>query len=214
MTLGRDLTPELLLYGYRQGIFPMAEGRDDPEVFWVDPEQRGILPIGGFHISRSLQRRMRTGGFRTTADHSFVAVMQGCAERAETWISPDIIRVYAQLHDRGQAHSVEVWSGDHLVGGVYGVALGAAFFGESMFSRVRDASKVALACLMDQLQATGYRLHDTQFLTPHLASLGGVEISRADFRRQLQAALAAQARFTARAVRQPDQLAQLSAQIS
>jgi leucyl/phenylalanyl-tRNA--protein transferase len=192
---GEDISPELLLEAYRQGVFPMAESRDDPEVFWVDPTRRGIIPLEAFHVSRSLARTLRQGRFRVTIDRAFEAVVAGCAERAETWISVPIALLYAELHRRGKAHSVEVWEGEALVGGVYGVVLGAAFFGESMFSRRTDASKVALAHLVERLRVGGFRLFDTQFLTPHLASLGGIEVSRAAYRRMLSEALARTACF-------------------
>jgi leucyl/phenylalanyl-tRNA--protein transferase len=196
MTSGATLTPGLVLHAYGQGVFPMSESRDDPDVFWVDPERRGVIPLGGFHISHSLARTIRRGGFSISFDRAFAAVMQGCADRAETWISPTIHQVYGALHAAGHAHSVEVWSGDgQLIGGSYGVALGGAWFGESMFSRRADASKLALAWLVDRLRAGGFALFDTQFLTPHLASLGAVEIPRPDFRRRLHAALALPARF-------------------
>jgi leucyl/phenylalanyl-tRNA--protein transferase len=207
MTAGAELTPDLLLYGYARGVFPMAETRDDPDVFWVDPERRGVFPLDGFRISRSLARTLRSGRFRTTCDQAFPAVMQACADRPETWISPAILTAYTALHDLGRAHSVEVWQGEVLAGGVYGVALGAAFFGESMFSRRTDASKVALACLIHRLRAAGFTLFDTQFLTPHLASLGAVEITRAEFRRRLRAAIAVPADFGGQApMCQPDQV--------
>lgn len=183
------LSPELLLRAYRQGVFPMAEGRDDPEVFWVDPLRRGVLPLGGFHVSRSLARTLRRGGFRVTLDEAFEAVVEACAAREETWINGPIFELYAELHRRGHARSVEVWEGATLAGGCYGVALGGAFFGESMFSRRADASKVALAALVERLRAGGFGLLDTQFLTPHLASLGGVEVPRAEYRRRLALAL-------------------------
>ena len=194
---GDDISPELLLEAYRQGVFPMAESRDDPEVFWVDPTRRGIIPLDAFHVSRSLARTLRQGRFRVTFDLAFEAVVAGCAERAETWISGPIAKLYAELHRRGSALSVEVWESEALVGGVYGVALGAAFFGESMFSRRTDASKVALYHLVERLRAGGFRLFDTQFLTPHLASLGGIEVSRAAYRRMLSEALARTACFRA-----------------
>lgn len=192
---GEDISPELLLEAYRQGVFPMAESRDDPEVFWVDPKRRGIIPLDGFHVSRSLARTLRQGRFRISFDTDFAGVVAGCAERAETWISGPIAALYADLHRRGDAHSAEVWVGAELVGGVYGVALGAAFFGESMFSRRTDASKVALHHLIERLRAGGFRLFDTQFLTSHLASLGAIEVSRAVYRRLLGEALARPARF-------------------
>ena len=192
---GEELGPELLLAAYAQGIFPMSEGRDDPEVFWVEPRRRGIFPLDGFRVSRSLARTLRRGAFRVTFDRDFAGVVQGCAERDETWISSAIARAYAELHAIGHAHSCEVWEGDELVGGVYGVRLGAAFFGESMFSRRTDASKVALFHLLGRLRAGGFVLFDTQFLTPHLASLGAIEVSRGDYRRRLAAALAREARW-------------------
>jgi leucyl/phenylalanyl-tRNA---protein transferase len=190
-----ELTPDILLRAYAMGIFPMSDGRDDPVVHWIDPRRRGVLPLDGFHISRSLAKRIRSGQFRTTVDTAFEAVVEACADRGETWISRRIQQLYGQLHALGFAHSVEVWEGDQLVGGVYGVTLGAAFFGESMFSRSTDASKVALAFAVHRLRAGGFQLFDTQFLTPHLASLGGIEIARADYHRRLAEALAADASF-------------------
>ena len=192
-----DITPDTLLRAYAQGIFPMAEGRDDPAIHWVDPRRRGILPLDGFHLSRSLARRMRRGGFTLTTDQAFASVVTACADRPETWISHRIQDLYQALHARGHAHSIEVWQNGHLVGGVYGVVLGAAFFGESMFSRVTDASKIALAHAVQVLRAGGFQLFDTQFLTPHLASLGGLEIPRARYQHLLAQALARPARFPA-----------------
>lgn len=197
------LTPELLLNAYASGVFPMSESRDDPEVFWVDPRFRGIIPIGGFHISRSLAKRMRRGGFRVSFDTAFEQVVEGCADRDETWISDTIFALYSALYKAGFAHSVEVWEGDTLIGGSYGVALGGAYFGESMFSRRTDASKIALAWLLDRLRLDGFTLFDTQFLTPHLASLGGIEIPRGEYRKRLKAALAEPARFNAEAPIEP-----------
>ena len=192
---GPDLTPETLLMAYASGIFPMAETRDSPEVFWVDPKRRGILPLEGFHISRSLARRMRRCGYNATVNHEFAGVVAACADRSETWINDTIAALYGDLHASGHAHSVEVWDGPALIGGVYGVTLGAAFFGESMFSRRPDGSKIALACLVDRLRRTGFTLFDTQFITPHLASLGAIEISRAEYHDRLEAALDGQADF-------------------
>ena len=191
-----DLTPELLLHGYAIGIFPMAEHRDDPEIFWVDPRQRGVFPLDGFHISRSLARAMRRTDFKITVNTAFADVVTGCADRADTWINDQIFDLYQQLHHNGAAHSLEVWDGPDLVGGVYGVTLGAAFFGESMFSRRTNASKIALSCLIDRLTRGGFTLFDTQFLTPHLASLGAVEISRATYQTRLDEALKGRASFT------------------
>jgi leucyl/phenylalanyl-tRNA--protein transferase len=193
------LKPELLLQAYAAGVFPMAESRDDPEVFWVDPRLRGILPLDGFRISRSLARTIRRAQFRVSFDRAFVGVIDGCAARPETWINETIRSLCLSLHALGSAHSVEVWEGTELVGGVYGITLGGAFFGESMFSTRTDASKVALAYLVDRLRAAGFVLFDTQFITPHLASLGAVEIPRADYRRRLAAAIEVRAQFPARA---------------
>lgn len=193
--MDEELDPDTLLRAYAMGIFPMADGRDDPEIHWIDPRRRGILPLDGFHMSRSLSRRVRSGSYRVTADAAFDAVVAACADRSETWISHRIQRLYLQLHQQGQAHSIEVWDKDRLAGGVYGVTLGAAFFGESMFSRATDASKVALAFAVHRLRAGGFRLFDTQFLTPHLASLGGIEITRAEYHRRLAAAVAVRADF-------------------
>lgn len=206
----------MLLGAYARGIFPMAEGRDDPDVFWVDPRYRGILPLGGFHISRSLARRLRRADFRITVDTDFKAVLEGCADRDETWISRNIERLYLQLHRMGRAHSLEVRDEDgRLVGGVYGVTLGAAYFGESMFSRTSDASKIALAYLVDRLQQGGFSLFDTQFLTPHLASLGGIEVPRATYHRMLHRALRHSADFAeAGPIPSPDQLLQRRTQTS
>jgi leucyl/phenylalanyl-tRNA--protein transferase len=189
------ITPEILLRAYAAGIFPMAEGRDDPDIHWVDPRRRGILPLDGFHISRSLRRTIRRCGWTVRVNHDFAAVVRACADRPETWINGEIFALYAALHEAGFAHSLELWEGETLVGGVYGVVLGAAFFGESMFSRRTDASKVALAHAVHRLRAGGFTLFDTQFLTDHLASLGGVEVSRASYHRMLADALGRRATF-------------------
>jgi leucyl/phenylalanyl-tRNA---protein transferase len=190
-----ELTPDILLRAYAMGIFPMSDGRDDAEIHWIDPRRRGVLPLDGFHLSRSLARRIRSGAFHVTVDRAFEAVVAACADRDETWISHRIQRLYVQLHVLSYAHSVEVWEDERLVGGVYGVTLGAAFFGESMFSLATDASKVALAYAVHRLRTGGFRLFDTQFLTPHLASLGGVEITRAEYHRRLAGALGGEAVF-------------------
>ncbi len=191
----RGLTPEVLLDAYCNGVFPMSEGRDRPDVFWVDPRRRGVFPLGSFHVSRSLARRMRRGGYEIRIDTAFPAVVAACAERDETWINDVIFSLYVSLHHAGFAHSVEVWHDGALAGGVYGVAIQAAFFGESMFSRRTDASKIALAHLVDRLRTGGFRLFDTQFLTPHLASLGAVEITRTAYRAALAEALGHRADF-------------------
>ncbi|MEL6684963.1 MAG: leucyl/phenylalanyl-tRNA--protein transferase [Pseudomonadota bacterium] len=193
---GPPLTADLLLQAYQVGVFPMSEGRDDPEVFWVDPRMRGVFPLDGFRISRSLARTMRRGHFTVTYNQAFHDVVRGCADRDETWINDTIFELYGQLHDAGFAHAVEVWKDSRLVGGVYGVAIGGAFFGESMFSKATDASKVALAYLVDRLRLGGYQLFDTQFITPHLASLGAVEVPRAHYQAMLMDALAKDASFT------------------
>ena len=190
-----DITPDSLLRAYAMGIFPMAERRDDPDIHWVDPRRRGVMPLDGLHLSQSLRKRLRRTDYHVTVNTAFAAVVDGCAARDETWINPTIHALYLALHVRGQAHSLEVWQDGGLAGGIYGVALGGAFFGESMFSARRDASKVALAWLVHRLRAGGSLLFDTQFLTPHLASLGGVEILRAEYHRRLAAALTAAASF-------------------
>ncbi|SFS04692.1 leucyl/phenylalanyl-tRNA--protein transferase [Yoonia litorea] len=209
------LTPSLLLQAYQVGLFPMSEGRDDPEVFWVDPTLRGIFPLDGFRISRSLAKRLRKADYKITFDTAFEDVMRGCADRNETWINDTILDLYSDLYASGFAHSVEVWAGDELVGGVYGVSIGAAYFGESMFSRRTDASKIALAYLIDRLRLSGYQLFDTQFITPHLASLGAIEIPRAEYQRLLDSALRGSAQFDASsAAPSPQDVVQRNAQIS
>lgn len=202
------LTPDVLMQGYATGIFPMAEHRDDPEVFWVDPQRRGIMPLSGFHASRSLRRAMRNTTFEVSVDQDFIGVVDGCADRADTWINAEIRSLYIKLHDAHQAHSLEIWEGSRLVGGVYGVTLGAAFFGESMFSKRTDASKIALACLVERLREGGFHLFDTQFLTEHLASLGGIEISRASYHKVLAQALALSGDFSRPPVRSPQDVVQ------
>ena len=189
------ITPEILLRAYAMGVFPMAEGRADATIHWVDPRRRGVFPLEGFHISRSLARRILRGDYSVTVDRDFAGVLEGCADRPETWINTEIHGLYTALHRAGHAHSLEVWQDGALIGGVYGVVLGAAFFGESMFSRRTDASKLALAWLMHRLRAGGFRLFDTQFLTAHLASLGAIEISRAEYQARLTEALQHKASF-------------------
>lgn len=209
------LTPTLLLRAYASGIFPMAETRDADDVFWVDPKRRGVLPLDGFHISRSLRRQILRTPFHLTTDTDFRGVLEGCADRPETWINDTIFRLCVALHKAGFAHTMEVWHGDRLVGGVYGVALGGAFFGESMFSRETDASKIALAYLVDRLRLGGFTLFDTQFVTPHLTRLGAQEISRAAYRAALEHALEQEADFNAAgAIPSPQELLQRSSQTS
>lgn len=188
------LDPHLVLGAYAVGVFPMADHRDATSVYWVEPRRRAILPLNGFHLSRSLRKVVGADRFRVTADQAFARVLQLCAEpvpdRPETWINLGIERVFLQLHEMGFAHSIECWDGDHLVGGLYGLALGRAFFGESMASRATNASKVALSWLVARLKVGGFELLDCQFQTDHLASLGAKEIGRADYVALLSGALA------------------------
>lgn len=197
------LSPDLMVRAYASGVFPMSEGADDPRIFWVDPRRRGILPLSGFHVSRSLRRRIRRGGYQVRVDDDFAGVVEGCADRDPTWINADLAACYAALHARGLAHSVEIRDADGLAGGVFGVTLGAAFFGESMFSRRTDASKLALAHLVQRLRAGGFTLFDAQFVTDHLSSMGAVEVSRADYRAELSRALTRPADFFALAADAP-----------
>lgn len=208
------LTPQIMLSAYAQGIFPMAESRDAGDLHWVDPRLRGVFPLSNFHISRSLARRIRQGTYIIRTNSDFSGVVRACAERPETWINDQLFGLYDALHEMGHAHSLEVWEGDALTGGVFGLTLGAAFFGESMFSRRTDASKIALAYLVDRLNVAGFTLFDTQFLTPHLASLGAVEIPRAAYRAQLADALRKVADFTAVAIPAPQFVLQRSSQTS
>lgn len=192
-----EITPSLLLQAYASGVFPMAEAVDAGEIYWVDPDRRGVIPLDGLHVPRRLARSFLAGGFEIAVDRDFAGVLAACADRRETWISAEIGRLYRELHRLGHAHSVEIWQEGELAGGLYGVALGAAFFGESMFSRRRDASKHALIALVARLNAGGFRLLDTQFVTDHLATLGAVEIGRAAYHRALDAAVGRPARFLA-----------------
>ena len=194
MTTG-PISPELLIYAYSTGVFPMAEHREDASVMWFEPERRGILPLECFHISHSLARVIRKGVFEVRTDTAFQDVMLNCADRKETWINDQILDAYCRLFDLGLAHSVECWRDGGLVGGLYGVSLGGAFFGESMFSKQTNASKVALCALVKRLKAGGFTLLDTQFLTPHLASFGGVEIPQKDYLILLKKALDLKASF-------------------
>ena len=195
------LDPDLLLRAYAAGIFPMADGRDADELYWVEPKKRGVLPLDGFHLPRSLAKLLRQDRFELTADRAFAAVMRACAApaagRNDTWINEPILDGYTRLHRLGFAHSLECWQGGELVGGLYGVKLGAAFFGESMFTRVRDASKVALAHLIARLRVGGFRLLDTQFLTAHLERFGAIEVPRAAYRSLLDSALSSAGDFFA-----------------
>jgi leucyl/phenylalanyl-tRNA--protein transferase len=192
-----EITPDLILRAYAIGLFPMAEDRDSQHLHWVEPERRGVFPLDGLIVSKSLAKTVRADTYEITADGAFRDVMEGCAARDKTWINDEILRLYCELHARGHAHSVEARLGGELVGGLYGVTLGAAFFGESMFFRARDASKVALVHLVARLKLGGFALLDTQFITDHLARLGAIEISRAEYRRRLGHALGRAGDFAA-----------------
>ena len=190
---------EELVACYRRGVFPMADAREDERVFLIDPQRRGVIPLDGFHVSSRLARTVRSGRFQVGTDADFAGVVEACAAsrpgRPETWINHPIQTLYERLHQSGRAHSVECRLDGQLVGGLYGVSLGGAFFGESMFSTARDASKVALVHLVARLIVGGYRLLDTQFMTEHLAQFGSVEIPRAAYRRKLAEALSVEADF-------------------
>ncbi|MFG1426488.1 leucyl/phenylalanyl-tRNA--protein transferase [Roseixanthobacter glucoisosaccharinicivorans] len=194
-----EITPDVLLKAYACGIFPMAESADDPGLYWIEPERRGVFPLDGLKISSRLARTIRSDKFEIRVDHDFEAVIDGCAApqegRAKTWINARIRRLYGELFMRGRCHTVEAWRDGRLVGGLYGVRLGGAFFGESMFHIERDASKVALVHLVARLRAGGFRLLDTQFVTSHLESLGAIEISRRQYHRQLEQALEVEGDF-------------------
>ncbi len=195
----QDLSPELLLCAYAGGVFPMANDRHDPTIHWIEPRRRGILPLGRVHVSRSLRKVIRQGRFEIRVDSAFEQVVAACAEsrpeRPRTWLNDELMELYGALHAMGYAHSLETWTDGRLVGGIYGVSLGAAFFGESMFSRQRDASKVALVELATRLRAGGYQLMDTQFVTDHLRRFGAIEIPRAAYRAMLRDAIEARAIF-------------------
>ncbi len=189
-----EITPEVLLRAYAVGIFPMAENADDPTLFWVEPERRGIIPLEGFHVPSRLARTVRSGEFTVTANRAFDEVMMRCAspapDRRETWINGRIRTLYGALHRMGHGHSIEAWQDGKLVGGLYGVSLGAAFFGESMFHESRDASKVALVHLVARLMRSGFRLLDTQYVTDHLKTFGAIEVPRKRYRTMLDEATA------------------------
>jgi leucyl/phenylalanyl-tRNA--protein transferase len=195
-----EITPDVLIKAYSVGIFPMAESADDPSLFWVEPEQRGVIPLdGGFHVSRRLARTIRSNKFEVHVDRDFDAVIDACAApaagRDSTWINRRIRRLYRALFDRRQCHTVEAWRNGRLVGGLYGVKIGAAFFGESMFHFERDASKVALAHLVARMKVGGFKLLDAQFITDHLESMGAAEVSRVEYQIMLTKAIAANAQF-------------------
>ena len=195
-----DITPEVLLKAYSCGIFPMAESADDPALYWIEPERRGIIPLDRFHLPSRLARTVRSTPFSVFIDRDFEAVIDGCAQpqpgRARTWINERIRKLYRKLYERGDCHTVEVYDGDNLIGGLYGVSLCRAFFGESMFHRVRDASKIALVHLVARLKAGHYRLLDTQFVTDHLRIFGAVEVTRPAYHKLLDAALVGEANFS------------------
>jgi leucyl/phenylalanyl-tRNA--protein transferase len=196
---GYRIPPELLLKAYASGVFPMAESATDPEVFWVRPETRGIIPLDGLHVPRSLAKTVRQARFEVRFDHHFEAVIDACAEareeRRSTWINAPIREAYVELYRRGHCHSVECWRDGGLAGGLYGVTLGRAFFGESMFSRARDASKVALVCLVERLRTCGFVLLDTQFTTEHLKRFGAIDVPRRRYEKLLEEALTGSASF-------------------
>jgi leucyl/phenylalanyl-tRNA--protein transferase len=202
-----EITPEVLLKAYACGIFPMAEAADDPGLFWMEPEQRGIIPLTGFHVSSRLARTVRTTALTVLVDRDFDAVIDGCAEpapeRDKTWINGRIRKMYRGLFDIGHCHTVEVYDGTNLVGGLYGVSLGRAFFGESMFHRVTDASKIALVHLVARLRAGGFRLCDTQYVTPHLKTFGAVDVPKKRYHKMLAEALQADADFATLPVDRP-----------
>lgn len=194
-----QLTPALLIRAYAQGIFPMSDDAEDPDVYWVRPERRGIIPLDDFHIPKSLKKHMKKNPFKIVIDTDFEGVISGCAEsktgRETTWINHPIRNTYGELFKLGYCHTVEAWQENRLVGGLYGLALGQAFFGESMFSRKTDASKICLVALVDHLKSRHFTLLDTQFVTPHLAHFGAIEISRQDYEQRLQAAIQKPASF-------------------
>jgi leucyl/phenylalanyl-tRNA---protein transferase len=202
-----DITPDVLLKAYACGIFPMAESADDPALYWIEPERRGIIPLDRFHVPDRLARTVRSDCFAVAVDRDFDAVIAACAQpapgRARTWINGRIHALYRKLYERGDCHTVEVYQNDQLVGGLYGVSLGCAFFGESMFHRSRDASKVALVHLVARLKAGGFRLLDTQFVTDHLRTFGAVEVSRPAYHKLLDDALVGEGRFDALALHRP-----------
>ncbi|MEL6689144.1 MAG: leucyl/phenylalanyl-tRNA--protein transferase [Pseudomonadota bacterium] len=208
------LTPELLLRAYQAGIFPMSEARHSETLFWVDPERRGIMPLDGLHVSRSLRKAIRRGDYEVCINADFNAVVEGCANRAETWINDELRQLYFELNLAGFAHSIEIWQDGQLAGGIFGVAIGGAFFGESMFSARTNGSKLAMVYLVDRLREAGFTLFDTQFITDHLASLGAVEIARSDYRADLARALRVKADFTAPLQAAPQDVLQRMTQTS
>jgi leucyl/phenylalanyl-tRNA---protein transferase len=213
-----EITPEVLLKAYACGIFPMAENADDPTLYWIEPDMRGVIPLDRFHMPHRLIRTIRSDRFTVTVNRDFDAVLEGCAEprpgRPRTWINGRIRVLYRKLYERRHCHSLEVYEGNVLVGGLYGVTLGRAFFGESMFHRVRDASKVALVHLAARLKAGGFKLLDTQFVTDHLKTFGAIELPRRQYHKLLEAALAGEADFGALGTTSPVTGAQALAQLA
>jgi leucyl/phenylalanyl-tRNA--protein transferase len=215
-----EITPEVLLKAYACGIFPMAESAEDPTLYWIEPEMRGIIPLAGFHVPARLARTVRSTPFTVCVDSDFDAVIDGCAEakpdRDRTWINARIRQIYRNLFEHGHCHTVEVYDGDTLVGGLYGVSLGRAFFGESMFHRARDASKIALVHLVARLRAGGYRLLDTQYVTEHLKTFGALEVPKRRYHRMLEEAIVGDADYAALATERPvsgeEALAQLKSE--
>ena len=209
-----EITPELLLHAYASGVFPMADDADAQDIYWVEPKLRGVFDIGGLHLSRSLRQALQKSDYDIRVDHDFAGTVAACADRPTTWINGEITKLYTALHDMGLAHSVEVYRESDLIGGIYGVALNGAFFGESMFSKATNGSKIALTYLMARLKLGGFTLFDTQFLTDHLASLGAYEIPKTDYQNRLQAALDVQADFDAAAPMTAQDAIQASTQTS
>ncbi len=211
-----EITPEVLLKAYACGIFPMAESAEDPALYWIEPENRGVIPLDRFRLSTRLARTVRSDRFIVTVNRDFEGVLEGCAEvrpgRPRTWINARIRALYRKLYERRHCHSIEVYEGETLVGGLYGVTLGRAFFGESMFHRARDASKVALVHLVARLKAGGFKLLDTQFVTDHLKTFGAIEVPRRQYHKLLEAALTGEGDFAALGTRRPVSGAQVLAQ--
>lgn len=208
------LTARTMLAAYAMGIFPMAASASGPELFWFDPQQRGVLPVGGVHVSRSMRRLLRQDRWQASIDRDFAGVVAGCADRDETWINTELLALYAELFDLGRAHSLEIWQDGALIGGVFGLSLGGAFFAESMFSRRPNASKAALIWLSEHLARCGFALWDTQYPNPHLASMGGTTIARSDYHRRLTRALSLTADFSAHALPSAQALLQDTTQTS
>ncbi len=208
------LTAERLLFAYAQGVFPMAESATDATLYWFDPPERGVLPVGGVHVSRSMRGLLRSCDWHATVNRDFAGVVAGCADRPETWINAPLAALYDELHRMGHAHSLEIWQGDALIGGTYGISLGGAFFAESMFSRRDNASKAALIWMSAHLRRCGFSLWDTQYPTPHLASMGGAAISRGDYRRRLARAIQQPATLISGALPPPQALLQDMTQTS